>query len=115
MTQDRQKAEARVEVGVVAKKMGYALAELVGSNDKPNRAQSLRNTSTRRPQPSHGHAAGASCRDSVEALKVGCFHLSDNVGQLSPSKLLRLSKLAMTSARRIRSSVSSKLSLGLPS
>jgi hypothetical protein len=38
MTQARQKAEARVEVGVVAKKMGYALAELVGSNVKSNRA-----------------------------------------------------------------------------
>ena len=36
--EDRQKAEARAKVEVVAKEMGFNLVELMGSNVKPSRA-----------------------------------------------------------------------------
>ena len=36
--EDRHKAEARAKLDAIAKEMGYSLADLIGSEVKPNRA-----------------------------------------------------------------------------
>ena len=36
--EDRQKSDARIKLEVIAKEMGYSLAELVGTDVKPTRA-----------------------------------------------------------------------------
>ena len=36
--EDRQKAEARAKLDAIAKEMGYSLADLIGTELKPNRA-----------------------------------------------------------------------------
>ena len=58
--EDRQKSDARSKLEIIAKEMGYSLADLIGTEVKPTRAPAAAKYRHQKTRPSPGQAGGAS-------------------------------------------------------